>query len=158
MKTVYSTSDYPDALIKKGMLEQAGFLVYVDNLHASGAMPELGFTVGLTIMVPESDVVEARKMLEETDNVVHIESVATDNIDTCPKCDGWKVVRHRSPLWLPIFWILDTLIPAAGGRHRKCLECGHKYKTDASDLSWPLKILMGIAVLYLIALTWIWLA
>lgn len=157
MKTVYSTSDYPDALIKKGMLEQAGFHVYVDNLHASGAMPEIGFSVGMTIMVPDSDADGARRLLEETDSIVHTESIEQHNVDTCPKCSGWQVVRHRSPFWIPLFWILDTLIPAPGGRHRKCLECGHKYKTDASDLSLPLKILIGIAVLYLAIMIWLFL-
>lgn len=67
MKTIYQTNDYPDVLIKKGMLEQAGFLVYVDNLNsAGGAMPELGFTVGYKVMVPDSDVEEAVAFLSET--------------------------------------------------------------------------------------------
>lgn len=67
MKPVYSTSDYPDALIKKGMLEQAGFLVYVENLNsAGGAMPHLGYSTGYRIMVPDSDEENALEFLSET--------------------------------------------------------------------------------------------
>lgn len=80
MKTVYSTSDYPDALIKKGMLEQAGFLVYVDNLNsAGGAMPHLGYSVGYRIMVSDSDEENALDFLSETvpGSGAHTASVAT---------------------------------------------------------------------------------
>ena len=67
MQIIYETSDYPDVLIKRGMLEQAGFLVHVDNLHSGGgAMPELGFTVGYRIMVPDDDVVAAKRFLNST--------------------------------------------------------------------------------------------
>jgi len=67
MKTVYSTSDYPDALIKKGMLEQNGFLVYVENLNsAGGALPHLGYSEGYRIMVPDSDEENALEFLSET--------------------------------------------------------------------------------------------
>lgn len=67
MKTVYSTSDYPDALIKKGMLEQAGFLVYVENLNsAGGALPHLGYSEGYRIMVSDSDEESALDFLTET--------------------------------------------------------------------------------------------
>jgi len=67
MKTVYSTSDYPDALIKKGMLEQAGFLVYVENLNSvGGAMPHLGYSAGHRIMVSDSDEDNALELLSET--------------------------------------------------------------------------------------------
>ena len=67
MKIIYETSDYPDVLIKKGMLEQAGFLVHVDNLNsAGGAMPELGFTVGYRIMVPDDEVSAAERFLNSS--------------------------------------------------------------------------------------------
>lgn len=67
MKTIYSTSDYPDALIKKGMLEQAGFLVYVENLNsAGGALPHLGYSEGYRIMVSDSDENVALELLSET--------------------------------------------------------------------------------------------
>lgn len=70
MKIIYETSDYPDVLIKKGMLEHAGFLVHVDNLNsAGGAMPELGFTVGYRIMVPDDEVLAAKRFLNTSTEV-----------------------------------------------------------------------------------------
>ncbi len=68
MQIIYETSDYPDVLIKKGILEQAGFIVHVDNLHSGGgAMPELGFTVGYRIMVPDDDVHAAKRFISASE-------------------------------------------------------------------------------------------
>lgn len=92
MKTVYSTSDYPDALIKKGMLEQAGFLVYVENLNsAGGAMPELGFSTGYRIMVPDSDVEEALKFLDE-------ETIASPGAHTVQTAEDTAVTASKFSL------------------------------------------------------------
>jgi len=49
------------------MLEQAGFNVYVPNLNSTGgAMPELGFSIGISIMVSDSEVDSALELLAET--------------------------------------------------------------------------------------------
>lgn len=160
MKIVYRTSDYPDVLIKTGLLEEAGFFVHVDNLNAVGSMPELGFTVGYSIMVPDEQVEPARlyvrEMEDEVSSIVPENDEGpnvpeqTDNIDTCPNCGHWEVVRHRSILWLPVFWLLGVMIPSYGGRHRKCLKCGHAYRLEGSDLNPLIKAL----VLFVIV-TWL---
>lgn len=68
MKTVYETSDYPEMLIKKGLLEDSGIPVYVENFHgAGGAMPELGFTLGYRVMVPDSSVGEALAIVHDVE-------------------------------------------------------------------------------------------
>ena len=156
MQIIYETADYTDALIKKGMLEQAGFHVHMDNENAVGVMPYLGIAQGQRLWVPDIEAREAKALVSDP---IPTEDIPTggDAIDACPECGGWQVIRHRSFLWLPFFLIVDVLMAPFGGRHRKCLECGQKYKTDADDLNMPLKILMAIAVLYLIVLAWIWL-
>jgi len=156
MQIIYETSDYTDALIKKGMLEQAGFHVHMDNENAVGVMPYLGIALGQRLWVPDSEASGAKELVSDQPRPQDF-PVNGDAIDTCPECGGWQVIRHRSLMWLPFFLVVDVLMAPFGGRHRKCLDCGYKYKTNASDLSWPLKILMGIAILYLLVLAWIWL-
>lgn len=78
MKVVYETADYPEALIKKGILEDSGIPVYVDNLHsAGGAMPELGFTVGYRIMVPDVAEAEAIAIVNDIETQPILEDMAT---------------------------------------------------------------------------------
>lgn len=156
MQIIYETADYADALIKKGMLEQAGFMVHMDNENAVAVMPYLGASLGQRLWVPDSEAVDAKALVSDHKSSEDL-LPSGDAIDTCPECGGWQVIRHRSFLWLPFFLIVDVLMAPFGGRHRKCLDCGHKYKTDADDLNLPLKILMGIAVFYMILLFWIWL-
>ena len=68
MKVVYETADYPEVLIKKGILEDSGIPVYVDNLHsAGGAMPELGFTLGYKVMVPDAAEAEALAIVHDVE-------------------------------------------------------------------------------------------
>lgn len=153
MKIVYRTSDYPDVLIKKGLLEEAGYLVHVDNLNAAASMPELGFTVGYSIFVPDEQVSSANAFLRDLEGEAKIEvsteaDPETNNIDTCPKCGHWNVVRHRSILWLPLLWILGLVMPSYGGRHRKCLECGYAYRIEGSDLNPLLKVLLVVVVVF----------
>lgn len=69
MKVVYETADYPEVLIKKGILEDSGIPVYVDNLHsAGGAMPELGFTLGYKVMVPDAVEAEALAIVHDVES------------------------------------------------------------------------------------------
>ena len=68
MKVVYETADYPEVLIKKGILEDSGIPVYVDNLHsAGGAMPQLGFTVGYKVLVPDAAEAEALTIVNDVE-------------------------------------------------------------------------------------------
>ena len=108
MKTVYSTSDYPDALIKKGMLEQAGFLVYVENLNsAGGALPHLGYSAGYRIMVSDSDESNALDLLSET--------VPTAGTHTTIKTAGAGTgTNKKSPNKILVFALI-IIVLACGG-------------------------------------------
>lgn len=149
MKSIYETSDYTDALIKKGMLEQAGFLVYVDNLNSGGVMPHMGIALGYIIQVPDSDAEEAAQFLAVPYTSAKAPS-SEENIDTCPQCGSTNIVRYRSILWLPLLWVLGILFPAAGGRHRRCADCGHSYKLPGSDLGTPFKLLIIFTLFWLL--------
>lgn len=77
MKVVYETADYPEVLIKKGILEDSGIPVYVDNLHsAGGAMPELGFTLGYKVMVPDTAYWEAMAIVNDVETEPTLEDHA----------------------------------------------------------------------------------
>lgn len=109
MKVIYETSDYPDVLIKKGMLEQAGFLVYVDNLNSAAAMPELGFTVGYRILVPEDDAEVAIQLIrDQLPNLVDDEEEEVTALDQPGTGTVFKLNRSAVAFVLIFFlvWLL----------------------------------------------------
>ncbi len=140
MQIVFETSDYPEALIKKGLLEQAGFLVHMDNAGVSSIMPHLGLALGNRLWVPDEDVGAAMRLISDKTLSQDLPEQG-DAIDTCPNCGGWQVTRHRSMIWLPVFLIADLLMAPIGGRKRKCDTCGHAFDVNRPDITVPMKIL-----------------
>lgn len=65
MKIVYRTSDYTDALIKKGIIEQAGYLVQMGNQNFGSTEVALGMVDGFTLNVVDDEVEEVTKLLDE---------------------------------------------------------------------------------------------
>lgn len=65
MKIVYRTGDYTDALIKKGLLEQAGFLVQMGNQNFGSTEVALGMVDGFTLNVVDDDFDEVSSLLAE---------------------------------------------------------------------------------------------
>ncbi|WP_262689932.1 putative signal transducing protein [Kordiimonas aestuarii] len=151
MKILCESSDYTDILIKKSLLEQAGFLVHMDNFEAGSVMPHLALSLGFRLWVPGEEYEEALAVLREAEvPAVAGDTDAIDPVDMCPSCGSQNVTRYRSPLWLPVLVILEILMPAPGGNRRKCRDCGHKYKTSGPELTGPLAFLIiAIAVLSL---------
>ncbi len=140
VRILFESSDYTDVLVKKALLDQEGFLVHLDNFEAGSIMPHLALSQGYRIWVADDEFEQALALLSDKPVVV-TQPVAEDQIDSCPKCDSENVARYRSPLWLPVFILLDFLIPGPQGNRRKCLSCGHIYKTSDPELTKPLVIL-----------------
>ena len=65
MKIVFRTGDYPDFLIRKSLLESAGLHVHSDNQESYSAMPEIGFTDGYRLWVPDDEFEEAVTLLSD---------------------------------------------------------------------------------------------
>lgn len=157
MQIIYETADYTEALIKKGMLEQAGFHVHMDNENAGSTMPYLGLAVGQRLWVPDSEAPQAKALVSDQTLDADLPSNG-DAIDECPNCGGWQVVRYRSLLWLPLFLVMDVLMAPVGGRHRQCLDCGCKYKNKQAKSGWLLRLLAFFGVGYLLILIAVWLS
>lgn len=105
MKIVYETADYPEVLIKKGIIEDSGIPVYVDNLHsAGGAMPELGFTLGYKIMVPDAAEAEALAIVNDIEGEQKSEEaiVAGNSVPTVTSFP-WSLVRFFAAILVIIF-------------------------------------------------------
>ncbi|WP_417460503.1 putative signal transducing protein [Kordiimonas sp.] len=154
MRILFESSDYTDVLVKKALLDQEGFLVHMDNFEAGSIMPHLALSQGYRLWVPDDEFQEALALLSP--QATSGASVAPEDcIDTCPTCSSDRVVRYRAPIWLPVFVLLDFLIPSPHGNRRKCLGCGHIYKTSAPELTRPLVILffmVGVIVLFALSL------
>ncbi len=63
MKSVFRGSDYIQAQLLAGLLEQHGIGVYLQGAALQGALGELPALGHLSIMVEEQDEVAARKLL-----------------------------------------------------------------------------------------------
>lgn len=151
MKVAYESADYSDALIKKGLLEQAGFFVHMDNAGLGSVMPNMSLVLGHRLWVADTDLEQALRLLG--DETLADEIASTDEpIDTCPECGSWKVTRHRSLIWLPFFFIIDLLMAPVGGRKRRCDNCGAVFEGETPELTLPMKLLFGLAVAYLVIL------
>ncbi len=151
MKVVFETSDYSEALIKRGLLEQSGFLVHMDNAGLGSIMPHMSLALGHRLWVPSSDFEDAASLLNDT--TLADDVPATDEpIDVCPTCGGWQVTRHRSMLWLPLFFVVDVMMAPIGGRKRVCENCGERFNGATKDLTSPMKIVFVMAALYFVAM------
>ncbi len=157
MQIIFETADYTEALIKKGLLEQAGFSVHMDNENAGSAMPYLSIALGHRLWVPDGEAFQAKTLVSDQTLPDDLPQQG-DAIDECPDCGGWRVVRYRSMLWLPFFFVIDILMAPVGGRYRTCLDCGCKYKTIHSNIGWPMRVLMSVAIAYLLLIAFVWLA
>lgn len=154
MKVVFETSDYSEALIKRGLLEQSGFLVHMDNAGLGSIMPHMSLALGHRIWVPDSDFDDAVSILNDV--TLSDDIPATDEpIDTCPNCGGWKVTRHRSMLWLLLFLVVDVMMAPIGGRKRVCENCGQQFNGETPELTTPIKAVFLGAVLYLLLLAFL---
>ncbi len=157
MQIIFETADYTEALIKKGMLEQAGFSVHMDNENAGSTMPYLTLGVGSRLWVPDAEAAEAKTLVSDQTLSDDLPQQG-ETIDECPDCGGWQVVRTRSILWLPFFFIVDILMAPVGGPHRTCLDCGCRYKARHSHIGWPMRALILVAITYVLSIAFVWLA
>lgn len=149
MKTLYETADYSEALVVKGLIEQAGFLVYLSNFNAATAMPHLTPGLGLKVMVAEEDYDAALKVLQTARAANQPTKADVDSIDECPNCGSEHVVRFRSIIWLPVLWVMGLLYPVPGGNMRRCCECCTNYKAKGPAVTRPFKIAISVFLLYL---------
>ncbi|WP_286828648.1 MULTISPECIES: putative signal transducing protein [Kordiimonas] len=148
MKTLYETVDYSEALVIKALLEQAGFLVYLDGMHTLAACPHWTVGLGLRLYVAQADFDPATHLLLEVrrENVFGL--ATEDSVDACPKC-GWEdIVRYTSLLVLPILVALGLLLPVPNGNKRACNTCGHKYKTKGPAIAGPLKLVLFFWIVF----------
>ena len=152
MKIIVETSDYSEALVKKALLDQAGFFVHMDNFEVGSAMPHLGYAVGYRLVVADSDFDDALSVLRDAE-FEHGEPLAPpDRINECPKCGSEDVVQYRSKLWLFVHWFIGVLLPAPGGNLRTCMKCGHMYKTKGPALTVPLKALIALVLVFMLSI------
>jgi hypothetical protein len=138
MKIAFETSDFGEALVCRAKLEQAGYLVHMDNYNWGCAEPYLGMALGYRLWVPEGDKEEAVNILQE----VTLQLPQYQPNDICPTCDSDNIVRFRSLIWLPVFWLLGVLVPAPSGNKRHCGNCGRTYKNKGPALTGPQKFLI----------------
>jgi len=155
MQIIFETSDYTEALIKKGMLEQAGFSVHMDNENAGSAMPYLSMALGNRLWVPDGEAAQAKQLVSDQTLPDDLPQQG-DAIDECPECGSGQVVRYRSILWLPVFAVLNVFMAPVGGRHRTCLDCGCKYKARHAQIGWPMRALMLVAIAYVLSIAFVW--
>jgi len=66
MKIVFRTGDYPDFLIFRSLLAQAGLHVHSGNAESYTAMSTLGPTDGYHLWVPDDEFEDAVKLLSDT--------------------------------------------------------------------------------------------
>ncbi len=151
MRIVFESADYVETLIKKGLLEQAGFFVHMDNMGFGSIEPHMSLVLGQRLWVVEADFEEARQLLGDTTLPEDVPA-SDEPIDTCPACGSWQVVRHRSMIWFPLFFIVDIMMAPLGGRKRRCQACGERFEGTTPELTLPIKILFTVAVFYLLLL------
>ncbi|MBO6505282.1 MAG: DUF2007 domain-containing protein [Kordiimonadaceae bacterium] len=138
MKIVYETADYPEVLIKKGILEDSGIPVYVDNLHsAGGAMPELGFTLGYKIMVPDAAEAEALAIVNDIESELTSEEDkdAGKQVPTVASFP-WSLVRVFAAI-LVIIFALNIVGSALAASTTVCMqEKSRKLDCSSFPLGW----------------------
>lgn len=102
MKIVYRTGDYTDALIKKGLLEQAGFLVQMGNQNFGSTEVALGMVDGFTLNVVDDDFDEVSALLKDIDQAsARVQfSEADDDEDTAPVIGEGYLPNKNTMFWL----------------------------------------------------------
>jgi hypothetical protein len=133
--------------VVKSAVEQAGFLVHLQDFHTATAMPYLTPGFGLKLMVADEDYHAAREMLESI-RAEHKEATAdAASIDECPTCGSGDVVRFRSVFWFPLLWVMGRLVAAPGGNMRHCRNCHTAYKTEGPAITRPMKTAIAVFIL-----------
>jgi|GEM_PF-1771250 len=148
MKILFETADYSEALVIQSLLEQAGFPAFIDSFNTLTAMPHLTAGLGLRVMVPDDDFIDAQKLLAEVRAENAPAKATEDSIDTCPKCGSEDVARYTSLLVLPILYALSVFYPVPLGNKRVCGACGHRYKTKGPAIAGPLKLVLFLWIVF----------
>ncbi len=116
------------ALPMLSALRAHGFQASASNLEHARVFPSLRLALGgFPIYVPLPQSVEARRFLNEFDNL------PTEEISEygCPRCGG---ASHRKP-WRIASWILClacTIGIEMRGRKRECRQCAHSWHADTA--------------------------
>ena len=78
MRVVYEAENIIDAHLVKGVLEQAGFPVYIRGEYLTGAIGELPVAGLVAVCVPTICVEEARRVLAQFRQQQELERVPLD--------------------------------------------------------------------------------
>jgi len=145
MKILFETSDFGEALVVRAKLEQAGFLVHLDNYNWGCAEPYMGMALGYRVWGAAIDHDEAKILIQPVSGVPE----DYDPLEACHSCKSDAVIRYRSLIWTLIFVLIHSYLLPPGGNKRRCIDCGHRYKEKGPAITGPMKIVLAIWIIFI---------
>jgi hypothetical protein len=123
--------DLPDALLAQGKIESAG----IECLLADGNLVRMDWLWsnaigGLRLQVSESDVEEARAILDEPipESLVEDDKGEAFLQPRCPRCDSLDIgFQNLDHFWTYGLWLLTGLPIPIRKDHWRCGACGAQW-------------------------------
>jgi len=130
MTPFWESSDFTEALVVKGLLEQAGFAVHMDNFNMSAALPNIGFMTGYRLWVADEDASAAEALIKQAQADAEQKQDEEEDEPTlaCPRCGSGDTFRYGAiPFFLLFLYGAPGLIPK--GNFCRCRSCGKRFRS-----------------------------
>jgi Putative prokaryotic signal transducing protein len=127
LRTLQSYANLYEAELVRGLLESHGVPVFLADENMARVASDVRLE-WVRLQVRESDLPDARQILEMALSEAVVEADESLEEHACPVCGGHRSEPHRAALGWLIGLLLLGIPFLVGGRRRKCQICGNVWR------------------------------